>query len=704
MRPLPCVSAALLVVGLGLFWFTQNNTAPHPDLSGKENGSSRRDEPRSTPTPARAQVSTSAIPAPYADITPAAAPTASTLGSTRSPFVYRAVPFLSPEEVSFQQSLRPRAVPPKEPLSVPPGLSLRLQVKLADAFYARATPDGRLLVDASSSSDALSFARAAENYGLMFRRVHTVSDEAMQALEHRAAVNTLTAQPDLGGLVEAVVPDATRERVIAIAQALHSLLEVEYVELESLDRPPPPPAADIAPTTPSLTSYQTYRAAANGINVDYVWNTFGIRGHPSLRLTNCEYSWNGTHEDLAGLIQNQPGLVSMYTGFGDDHGTAVLGILFAGNNGYGMTGSVPDCSAWFFPEYSTLSSGFQSRAACVTAAIASSSTGDIVMLEMQTRSASSRVYVPAEYELSVFYAVKTGTAAGVIVTAAAGNGAANLDDAPYDAYRARGDSGAIIVGAGTTARARQSFSTYGARVNVQGWGSGVATTGYGSLVTYDGDSNQKYSSDFSGTSSATPIVTSAVALLQSVAIEICQKRLGPAELRSLLATSGRSQTGDISKPIGRLPDLQAAVAALLLAHPPTFTTLRSWSLYHFGTPTPALNADPDADGLSSLLEYTLGSNPTSNNSADNSARQPRLTFQPGVGNGALVFEFKNPATRIGAVWKVQSNSTLASDGWQDLPIGTNGVTGTRTGDVYQVKIPTSANPGTLFLRLQVAAP
>ena len=51
------------------------------------------------------------------------------------------------------------------------------------------------------------------------------------------------------------------------------------------------------------------------------------------------------------------------------------------------------------------------------------------------------------------------------------------------------DSGAIIVGAGGSgaggscqaARTRMSFSNYGRRVDLQGWGECVTTTGYGYL-------------------------------------------------------------------------------------------------------------------------------------------------------------------------------------------------------------------------------
>lgn len=607
----------------------------------------------------------------------------------------------SASEAAFFKSLKPRVVPPKEPLVIPAGNSLRLSFKLADVHRARANADGRLHIETQAGQRLNGFVTAAREFQLRFKRVHTATDEALLALEMRAAQRSGTAQPDLGGLVEAAVTESSRERVVAAALALHALPEVEFAELESLDQPPPPPAADIAPTTPSLVSYQTYRGAATGIDVDHVWNTYGVRGHSSLQVTDCEYKFNVNHEDLAGLVSLQPNVVSMYGSFGDDHGTAVLGILAAGNNDYGMTGSIPDCSVRFYPEYSTLTSGSQLRPACVTAAIAASLPGDIVVLEMQTGGVTSSIYVPAEYDLSVFNSVKTGTDAGVLTVAAAGNGGDNLDGSGYASYRGRGDSGAIIVGAGNTARARQSFSTYGARVNLQGWGGGVATTGYGTLATYGGDPNQEYASGFNGTSSATPIVTSAAALLQSLAIEICETRLTPLEIRSLLVSTGRAQTGDTSKPIGPLPDLQAASAALFAAHPPVFSTLRSWSLFHFGNPTPSLTGDHDGDGIPSLLEYVLGTDPETAAATD-ITRLPRLLHQP-ANPGTVVFEFNHPPTRSGAPWKIQRSSNLVPGSWQDVVIGLNGITSTQVGDLIRISIPTST-AGTDFFRLHVSSP
>lgn len=576
--------------------------------------------------------------------------------------------------------------------------------KITDQLAARVRNDASLEVQASDPKAIDGFRKLADQHRLEFRRVHTATDEQLQGLALRAARNTGAAQPDLAALVEIVPAEQTREAIIELAREIHALPEVEYAELESLDQPPPPPAADIAPVTPLLVSNQTYREAATGVNVDSVWNTYGIRGDAGLKITDCEYLFNVNHEDLSGLVQLQPNVVSMYTGFGDDHGTAVLGILASGWNAYGTTGSAPDCTTRFYPEFSTLTTGSQSRTAAVTAAIAASASGDIVVLEMQADGPATGTsdYVPAEYSLSVWNAVRTGADAGVITIAAAGNGNQNLDDnALFSAYNARGDSGAIIVGAGNSARAKLSFSTYGSRVNVQGWGGSVFTTGYGSYATYGSDANQKYASGFSGTSSATPVVTSAAALLQSVAIKIVGLRLTPAELRSILIATGRAQTGSLSAPIGPLPELQAAVAALFAAHPPTFQTLPNWGYYHFATPTPDLTADEDEDGAPALVEYVLGTDPNSK-PVEDSARFPHLSLTtPAEGGPFVTYEFAQPANRTGATWVVQQSPSLDPDSWQDLIDGVEGIAILRNGDTIQVTLPVTATQA--YLRLKVTA-
>ena len=106
----------------------------------------------------------------------------------------------------------------------------------------------------------------------------------------------------------------------------------------------------------------------------------------------------------------------------------------------------------------------------------------------------------------------------VIVVEAAGNGTVNLGDTAYqDRFnRDTRDSGAILVGAGTSdTREPMCLSNYGERLDLQGWGDSIVTTGYGDL---DGaNPNEYYTAEFGGTSGAAAIVAGAVASLQGVA-------------------------------------------------------------------------------------------------------------------------------------------------------------------------------------------
>ncbi len=454
----------------------------------------------------------------------------------------------------------PRDVPAKEGLETPPGKVHAITVKFVDNYLARVSQGGFLTISAEADE---ALAEVIREHGLRFFREQTAADDRLALLEARAMARTGKSPADLLGIVSASPREKDPAAVRAAAEDLLALQSVEFVTLTSVDAPPPPPAlVDIAPPSELLIANQTYRGNG-GILMDWAWTNHQTKG-AGVRVTDCEYAYNANHEDLSTLVSPQPNVNSYYTGFGNDHGTAVLGILTSGENGYGMTGMVPEASHWFYPEASTVNGASQSRLAAIVAAIADSDPGDVVLLEMQTRGAQGD-YGPAEYSLSVWNAVKTGTDAGILVVAAAGNGSENLDAVEYTTYRNRGDSGSIIVGAGSSARAKLDFSTYGSRIDVQGWGQGVATLAYGDLRSYAGDLNQEYTAFFSGTSSASPIVTSAVAALQSFALENFQRVLTPEEMRDVLKTTGQPQTGNLSTPIGPLPDMQAAITELIRA-------------------------------------------------------------------------------------------------------------------------------------------
>ena len=433
--------------------------------------------------------------------------------------------------------------------------SFRLMIKFVDAARARADASGSPV----SSQVDLSEVRA-----LLSQRNARVApairlpEARLAELEARAAERSGTAQPDLAGLLLVEWPDATAEQLEQLGARLVDLDAVEFTEIETLRVAPPD---DIPPTTPDLVPMQSYRGPNPGIDADYAlaqgWTGSGIR------LSDCEYGWDPEHEDLVDRPLNlEPGqtIVADVFSFGwDDHGTAVLGETSGVPNAYGVSGMAAGAEVYTFPEW-TDEEGFR-RVTCITNAIAGSSAGDVVMLEMQTLGSFSG-YGPAELDLAVWMVVKAGTDAGVIVVAAAGNGSQDLDSAPYAEYQSRGDSGAIIVGAGSADTAHDTlwFSTYGSRVNVQGWGTAVFTLGYGDFATYGGDPQQVYTDTFSGTSSATPFVASACCLLQEAAIQMSGAPLSPTDLRSLLIDTGIPQGA--GGHIGPLVNLRDALDSL----------------------------------------------------------------------------------------------------------------------------------------------
>ena len=200
-------------------------------------------------------------------------------------------------------------------------------------------------------------------------------------------------------------------------------------------------------------------------------------------------------------------------------------------------------------------------------------------------------FVAMQYFPDVFMAITMASIVrGVIVVEAAGNGSVNLDDplysepqpqkgippqTPFD--RTQVDNGSIIVGAGAPPvgthgrdngpdRSRLAFSNFGACIDAQGWGREVTTCGFGDIQGGPDDEDRSYTDVFSGTSSASAIVTGALACIQGVLKAAGKPLLTPITARQLLRTFGSVQQDaplfPATQRIGNRPDLFLMLASL----------------------------------------------------------------------------------------------------------------------------------------------
>ena len=346
---------------------------------------------------------------------------------------------------------------------------------------------------------------------------------------------------------------------------LANLKQVPGIEIaEPAPLPQVPPAI-----TPDFTASQGYLdAAPGGIDARFSWTQPNGNG-AGITIYDVEFSWNQTHEDLSkvhgiGLLLN-PGDSAIDPFSDNNHGTAVLGEMIADNDSKGVTGLSWGADVRLAPA-NTANLGFN-PANAILLAVADGSPGDVILIEQQAVvcGLGATDFGPSEWISSVFAAIQTAVANRFVVVEAAGNGNVNLDQAACGTTFDRNvrDSGAIIVGAGQPPssgfdRQRESFSSYGSRVDLQGWGSSVQTTGYGTYRNPDDLSNPNfwYTDGFSGTSSASPIVAGAAANLQAIAINRFGTPLTPFELRQLLVESGSPQLGTTTEHIGPRPNLK----------------------------------------------------------------------------------------------------------------------------------------------------
>ena len=440
----------------------------------------------------------------------------------------------------------------------------------------------------AAGEDVTDVGKLLAKHGARITPIFGPTEERVMARQAAHSAIAQAPMEDLSVFYKIEVPDERMDELRA-QLAKHELVEAAYVkpgvELPRINdmaaAPEEPP-----PATPDLSARQIYlNAAPSGIDARWAWTQAGGRGK-NIRIIDVEGAWRFTHEDLT---QNQGGVVAGTMIAGVDwrnHGTAVLGEFSGDVNSVGIVGIASDAIV------SAISHGSIGSAAAINQAATRLRAGDIILLEMHrpgprfafAARADQRGYIAVEWWPDDFAAILNATSRGIIVVEAAGNGAENLDDVLYQTpgagfpagwrnsfRRTNRDSGAIVVGAGAPPpgthgrdngpdRSRLDFSNWGALIDAQGWGREVTTCGYGDL---QGGTNEDlwYTDTFSGTSSASPIITGAIACLQGMAKAKGRPVLTPAQVRNCLRSTGSHQQDAPGRPatqrIGNRPDLRA---------------------------------------------------------------------------------------------------------------------------------------------------
>lgn len=358
------------------------------------------------------------------------------------------------------------------------------------------------------------------------------------------------------------------EETLARLRALPSV-ETAYAAPRAV---PASEGADKA--TPSFVQHQGYlEDAPGGMGIKAAWKIKGGKGF-GVKIADVEGDWNYNHEDLTRAKQKCVNGILM-GGIWYQHGTAVLGIVAGTRNGFGVTGIAHRARIKMFSIGRTggsPSAVYDNVPDAINRAAAALDRGDVILIEVQYSGLKSDSdCIPVEYYQADFEAIKAATAKGIVVVEAAANGSQNLDHAMYkNAFNRslRGDSGAIMVGAGAPPksyredRSRLSFSNFGSRLDVQGWGNMVTSTGYGDLYSKGGN-NCFYTETFNGTSSASATVCGVAACLQGIAKKALGVPLAPKKLRKLLIKTGSPQQGGTKQHIGPRPDLAKAAKKVL---------------------------------------------------------------------------------------------------------------------------------------------
>ncbi|TCL06491.1 S8 family serine peptidase [Sodalis ligni] len=302
-------------------------------------------------------------------------------------------------------------------------------------------------------------------------------------------------------------------------------------------------------------TYTTGFFRIGGIDAEAGWSTLGGDGSYVTLLSYESDAWDTNHVNLPQEREFALGNIDVGT-----HDTSSVGVMAARPMVTSRVEGIVGIA--FNTRVAYADSGIQN----IRDAYYLLNAGDVVQVGIQAYvgaqpGCTTNCFVPMEYENAYYDVFRALTDKGVHVILAAGNGALDLDHAGFNGKfnRSVRDSGAIYVGAIDPILAtRAFFSNYGSRIDSSSWGFNVVTTSYGSGNLFN-EPNAWYRDNFSGTSSATPIVAGAAACLSSIA-RANNKPLPPRLLREIFTETGTVFLDNDSLFVGTQPNMRTALA------------------------------------------------------------------------------------------------------------------------------------------------
>jgi hypothetical protein len=345
----------------------------------------------------------------------------------------------------------------------------------------------------------------------------------------------------------------------SVAEALLATLQMLSFVQSAAIRPRAALAGTIAwGTNPDMGLAFQVREAPHGVDAIHAWQIPGGTG-VGTNIADVEYGWQLGHEELLLASITRESTFGSPSAGEIDHGTAVLGIILAGDNGVGMVGIAPDARAFLVT--GARASGVENYPSAILKAGFAAGVGGVVLIEVGNqffKTDPPHGDIPLETTAGVTDVIRTLAMFGITVIEPAGNGGVDLDAFPFlaalqPASPKFDNSFAIMVGGGlpltTAVDSWSRGSTHGARVD--------CFAAFNLIWAPSSKANNAYQV-FTGTSGASAIIAGAVAAIQSMSVAAGESPLAVTDIRRLVRDPnlGTGITPGQLGGIGSMPSLR----------------------------------------------------------------------------------------------------------------------------------------------------